>query len=112
MVKRSNSLSQADFEWSRPADLGKTTPEIEKIDLNELPGLKGKIEIRMLPHYWRNRISINTSTLKRGKTSDEWEIILHKRVSNFFRLYTQVLNYQVHMLVSHGKMISVYDMSM
>lgn len=67
---------------------------MEKIALNELPGLNGKIEIRMVPHFWRNRISINTSTVKKGNSlTAEWEVILHKRISGFFRLYTQVLNY-------------------
>ena len=70
------------------------------------------VEIRCIPHHWRNMISINTSTVKRSaNTSEGWDRILHKRISNFFRLYTQVLNYQVHMLVSHGNLISVYDMS-
>ena len=106
-------VEQEDFEWTRETDEGKSRKEMEKIQLSELPGLAGKVEIRMVPHFWRNRISINTSTVKKGRSiTAEWEVILHKRISGFFRLYTQVLNYQVHMLVSHGRMISVYDMSL
>ena len=36
---------------------------------------------------------------------------MHKRIAKFFRLYTQVLNFQVYMLVSHRNMISIYDIS-
>ena len=66
-------------------------------------------EIRQVRHFWRNRISFNTTKIKKNK--DCWKHILHKRISGHFRMYTQVLNYQMFMLVSHRNMISVFDMS-
>lgn len=37
--------------------------------------------------------------------------MLHKRISRFFKLYSQILNFQTYMLVSHRNMVSVFDMS-
>ena len=66
-------------------------------------------EIRTVRHYWRNRISFSTSSLK--KQADKWDWVLHKRISKYFRLYTQILNFSIYMLVSHRNMLSIYDMS-
>lgn len=68
-----------------------------------------EVEIRQVRHFWRNRISVNTSKIK--KDAHCWKHVLHKRISGYFRLYTQVLNFQMYMLVSHRDMISVFDMS-
>ena len=68
-----------------------------------------RFEYRMVRHIWRNKISFNTSKLKKNRSC--WGTVLHKRISGFFRLYTQVLNFSMFMLVSHRNMISVFDMS-
>ena len=70
---------------------------------------KLEYEVRQARHFWRNRISFNTTKIKSDPKC--WDIILHKRISAYFRLYTQVLNFSMFMLVSHRNMISVYDMS-
>ena len=66
-------------------------------------------EIRAVPHYWRNRISFSTSQIL--EKADMWNWIVHKRIARYFRLYTQILNFSVYMLVSHRNMVSIYDMS-
>ena len=38
-----------------------------------------------------------------------WDTIVHNRIANYFKLYTQILNYSTFILVSHRDMISVYD---
>lgn len=76
----------------------------EQTDLDEL-----EIEIRQIRHFWRNRISYSTSNLK--KDNDKWNYVLHHRISQHFCLYSQILNFSMHMLVSHRNMISVFDMS-
>ena len=58
---------------------------------------------------WRNRIS--NDTLKLKKDYEKWNFVVHHRIANYFRLYSQVLNFQKYMLVSHRNMISVYDMT-
>ena len=70
---------------------------------------KIEYEIRQVRHLWRNRISFNTSKVLRDPA--KWNDVLHKRISSYFKLYTQVLNFQMFMLVSHRDMISVFDMS-
>ena len=67
------------------------------------------LEIRAVRHLWRNRISF--STTKALKMTKKWNWVTHKRVSRFFRLYTQILNFNMYMLVSHRNMISIYDMT-
>lgn len=37
--------------------------------------------------------------------------MLHHRISKYCRLYSQILNYEMYMLVSHRNMISVFDMT-
>lgn len=66
-------------------------------------------EIRQLQHFWRNRISFNTSVVKKDQT--RWDCILHYRIAQYCKLYTQILNYSLYMLVSHRNMISVFDMT-
>ena len=60
-----------------------------------------------MKHFWRNRIDFNTSKINKDITV--WDHILHKRIANYFKLYTQILNYSTFILVSHRNMISVYD---
>ena len=43
-------------------------------------------EIRKIRHHWRNRISFNTS--KKIKDNDKWDYVTHRRIANYFRLYT------------------------
>lgn len=68
-----------------------------------------EIEIRQLRHFWKNRISFNTSSVKKNKKA--WKTVLHHRISKYCRLYSQILNYEMYMLVSHRNMISVFDMT-
>ena len=37
-----------------------------------------------------------------------WDYVIHNRISNYFRMYTQHLNFSNFLLVSHRNMISVY----
>lgn len=69
-----------------------------------------QFEIRQVRHFWRNRISFSTSNVKRDGV-ETWNHVLHHRIAGFCRLYTQILNFSMHMLVSHRNMISVFDMS-
>ena len=80
------------------------TSGIEKADENIV-----QFEVRQVRHYWRNRICFDTTKLK--KKSYTWGIILHKRISWYFKLYSQILNYQIFMLISHRDMISVFKMT-
>lgn len=43
-------------------------------------------EIRQVRHFWRNRISFNTSKIKNNPEC--WNYVLHKRVSRYFKLYS------------------------
>ena len=79
----------------------KVTPEDNLEDL--------EYEIRTVRHFWRNRISFSTTSIK--KQVDKWDWVVHKRISKYFRLYTQILNFSIYMLVSHRNMISIYDIS-
>ena len=66
-----------------------------------------QFEMRSVRHFWRNRIDFNTSKIKKDISS--WDHILHNRIANYFKMYTQILNYSTFILVSHKNMISVYD---
>ena len=82
---------------------------------NEMKGIEKteesmiEFEVRQVRHYWRNRICFDTTKLK--KKQHVWGIILHKRISWYFKLYSQILNYQIFMLISHRDMISVFKMT-
>ena len=43
-------------------------------------------QIRQVRHFWRNRISFNTSKIKRSIM--KWHNVIHKRIANYFKLYT------------------------
>ena len=44
--------------------------------------------VRRVPHFWRNRIGFNTSK----EISDrKWNAVIHKRISGYFALYSQIL---------------------
>lgn len=45
------------------------------------------------------------------KTVGKWDWAIHKRIAKYFKIYTQVLNFSMYMLVSHRNMISIYDMT-
>ena len=68
-----------------------------------------EFEIRRVRHFWRNRISFSTS--KTLKDVEKWDSVVQKRIANYSRLYTSVINFSMYMLVSHRNMISFYDMS-
>ena len=70
------------------------------------PGLPLRYDIRQVLHSWRNRISINTA--EKLKYHDMWDYVIHNRISDYFRMYTQHLNFSNFLLVSHRNMISVY----
>lgn len=59
-------------------------------------------------HFWRNRISFNTSKVKRLA---KWDTVLDRRVSEYVRLYTNILNFMTFMVVSHRNMVSIFDMT-
>ena len=69
---------------------------------------KPRYEIRQMRHFWRNRISFNTSSEK--KNYEAWNLVVHNRISKYVQLYTQILDFSMHILVSHRNMISVFDM--
>jgi len=75
----------------------------EKTNLSDLT-----YEIRHVPHFWRTRLGFNTTKLLK---SQNWGSTIHKRISNYFRLYSEVLHFSRYMLVSHRNMISVFDMA-
>ena len=45
-------------------------------------------KVRRAPHFWRNRISFNTS---REISAKKWNAVIHKRISGYFALYSQIL---------------------
>ena len=77
----------------------------ENTDLRDLV-----TEVRQIRHFWRNRISMHTAS-KSKKTSTCWTNALHQRIAGYFKLYTQIMNFSMFMLVAHRNMISVYDMT-
>lgn len=48
---------------------------------------------------------------KSKNTSTCWVNALHQRIAGHFKLYTQIMNFSMFMLVAHRNMISVYDMT-
>lgn len=70
---------------------------------------KLKFQIRQVMHIWRNRISISTTKVK--KNIAKWDWVIHRRIAKYFRLYSQILNFSMYMLVSHRNMISIFDMT-
>ena len=62
--------------------------------------------MRRVGHRWRNRICYDTT--KSIRDASMWDIILHRRIANYFKIYSQILNFQLFMLVSHRDMISIY----
>ena len=61
-------------------------------------------------HFWRNRNSMNSSKeMINGQR--KWDIVLHRRISDYFKIYTTILNFANFILVAHPNMISVYNMN-
>ena len=66
-------------------------------------------EVSTVNHVWRNRMGYTTS--KKAKDPTKWNYVLHKRISNFVKLYTNIINFSIYMLVAHRNMVSVFDMT-
>ena len=64
--------------------------------------------VRSVTHSWRNLVGFNTS--KKTNTST-WDIVIHRRISQYFKLYSQVQIFNMYLLVSHRNMISVFCMT-
>ena len=47
---------------------------------------KLEFEIRTVLHSWRNRISMSTSKVK--KNTVKWDWVIHRRIAQYFHLYT------------------------
>ena len=41
----------------------------------------------------------------------KWHNVIHKRIPNYFKLYTVIVNFSMYMCVAHANMISIYDMT-
>ena len=95
---------ETDFNQFYLKFVKKSDSYLTKVDEKKL-----EFEIRQVRHFWRNRISFNTSKVK--KNEEKWGYVKHHRIANYFKLYTQVLNFSMYMCVSHRNMISVYDMT-
>ena len=65
---------------------------------------------KKVKHFWRNRISMATGKkIKEGEK--KWGIVLHRRIANYFKIYTTICNFANFILVAHRNMISVFDMN-
>ena len=51
------------------------------------------------------------STAKIAKNDKDWDFILDKRVSDFYKPYRYFLNFSNLMLIAHRNMLSIYNMS-
>ena len=58
---------------------------------SEVPIDQLELEVRMVKHEWRNRIRYDT--MRQKKNPATWDIIIHKRIANYFKIYSQILNY-------------------
>jgi len=94
LIKENNK--PVDFEHQFKGDVDKKTNDY------------WEIKVRQVRHHWRSRICYDTT--KRNKDPKVWDIILHRRIANYFKMYSQIMNFQLFMLVSHRDMISVYEM--
>ena len=65
--------------------------------------------VRKAHHFWRNRISMSTAKL--AQSEKEWDYIIDKRVSSFYRPYQHFLTFKNLMLIAHRNMLSVFNMS-
>lgn len=39
----------------------------------------------------------------------KWSVVIHRRIADYFKLYTTICNFRMFLLVGHRNMISVYD---
>lgn len=58
----------------------------EKVEVETL-----KYNIRSVRHNWRNLICYDTT--KKSKNQKVWDYILHRRIANYFNIYSQILNF-------------------
>ena len=47
--------------------------------------------------------------IKDGAT--KWDVVIHRRIADYFKLYTTIVNFANFILVAHRNMISVYNMN-
>ena len=59
--------------------------------------------------FWRNRIGERTIA-RDLNTLDGWNEVIHKRVSPFVLLYSEVTNFATYMIVAHRHLLSIYDL--
>ena len=68
-----------------------------------------KFKVRKAHHYWRNRISMSTAKL--SNNVKEWDYIIDKKVSCFYKPVTHFLNFSTLILVAHRNMLSTYNIA-
>ena len=58
---------------------------------------------------WRNRIG--EETIERDANGlDSWDEVIHKRVSPFVKLYSEVTNFATFMVIAHRNLLSLYHL--
>ena len=100
---------ETDFEYFYIKSLKDAVQEEDDAALIEKKNEQFEFEMRKIKHSWRNRVGYNTS--QPVKNIDKWFLILHKRISRYFKIYTQVLNFSMYMIIAHRTILSIYDMS-
>ena len=69
-------FNQFYFKFAKKIDQVEKKSDVHKLEF----------QIRQVRHFWRNRVSFQTS--KRKRNADCWDTILHKRIAKYFKLYT------------------------
>lgn len=59
---------------------------------------------------WRSRIGLSSSKVQKNSATKDGSV-LHRRISSYFRLITDFINYETYCLVAHGKRLSVFDLT-
>ena len=110
-VENSNKITRDSKLALKQADAGLSYYESEmqesRVDKSGIMPIK--FIVRKANHFWRNRISM--STVRSSKQAGEWEFIIDKRVSRFYKPYSHFLNFSNLMLLAHRNMLSIYNMS-
>ena len=41
----------------------------------------------------------------------KWDIVLHRRISDYFKIYTSIINFANFIIVAHRNLISIFNMN-
>ena len=59
---------------------------------------------------WKNRLGTTTIKALKANKFESWDSVIHRRFSNYVKLYTDMVMFGTYLIIAHRNLISLYNM--